>query len=191
MIVDQFGLHVKRKVTVLDCSKETGGQALSDVDGAVGRHIREARQALRLTQRALAEAIGVSKQAVVRYEAGRRLPRLPILKRIAHVTGKPVDWFWPGADPAKRTALLTRESKVAEGLGSVATVLESEGSVDERGVTHLPPRYQQRFLERMREAQGRFEADQARLKQQLRRELTDYLRLLEAEWKAERRRFRR
>jgi transcriptional regulator with XRE-family HTH domain len=176
-----------RKVTEMDHSKKAGGQT-ARVDAGVGPRIREVRQALRLTQGALAEAIEVSKQAVVRYEAGRRLPRLAILRRIAQLSGRPVDWFWQGAEPTQRTMPLARESRVAEALAGVATAPESEGSVDERALARLPPRYQQRFGERMREAQGRFEADLERLKQQLRRELREYQRLLEAEWKADRRR---
>ncbi len=159
-------------------------------DFGVGQRIREARKALGLTQDKFARAIRASKPALVRYEAGRRLPRPEILQRIAHVTDKPIAWFFSGEVPyagqPQRSEVAAQESPLAEPLRTLALLLESERTLDAVGLSRLPPRHQRRFLERLKEVQQRLKVDLERLKTQLQRELIEYQRLLEAEWASER-----
>lgn len=51
--------------------------------GEFGRALKERRQALQLSQRALAEKLGVKASHVAYLETGRRKPSLALLKRIA------------------------------------------------------------------------------------------------------------
>jgi len=50
------------------------------------KHIRQFRILSGLTQKQLAEKIGVSSKTISAYETGRVLPPLPVLLRIAEVT---------------------------------------------------------------------------------------------------------
>lgn len=63
--------------------------------------ILEARIGAHLTQEAFAEAIHVSVSSVSQYESGRITPRLPTLKRIAGVTGRPLSWFFSSDEGAQ------------------------------------------------------------------------------------------
>jgi transcriptional regulator with XRE-family HTH domain len=53
----------------------------------VGRNIARRRRARRLTQAALAAAVGLGRTAAVRWELGERLPPLPTLARLAGALG--------------------------------------------------------------------------------------------------------
>ncbi len=68
-----------------------------DVD--VGAKIREARLEKKITQTALAQYVGVTFQAVQRYERG--VVRLPLFRLVAisGMLGYPVMWFLEGVEP--------------------------------------------------------------------------------------------
>lgn len=68
------------------------------VEAEIGRRIREARLARKVTQEALAEAIGITYQQIQKYEAGRDRVAAGRLWRIAHVLGCPVDRLLPDGD---------------------------------------------------------------------------------------------
>jgi transcriptional regulator with XRE-family HTH domain len=53
----------------------------------LGQLLKGRRQALALSQRALAEKLGVKAAHVAYLEAGRRNPSLPLLKRLANTLG--------------------------------------------------------------------------------------------------------
>ena len=53
--------------------------------------IRELRASRNWSRRELAEAVGVSGQAVYTWESGRKLPSLPSLRTIAHVFQVPIE----------------------------------------------------------------------------------------------------
>lgn len=48
-----------------------------------GEKIQKLRQKLGMTQKELAEKVGVSNTAIMRYEKNQRIPRKPILEKIA------------------------------------------------------------------------------------------------------------
>lgn len=57
-----------------------------DLEGeTVGYRIKAARKAAGLTQKDLAEKVGVDYQSVMRWEKGTRSPRIPTLQNLADV----------------------------------------------------------------------------------------------------------
>lgn len=68
------------------------------VEAEIGRRIRQARLSRKLTQEALAEALGITYQQVQKYEAGRDRVAAGRLWRIAHVLGCPADHLLPDSD---------------------------------------------------------------------------------------------
>ena len=65
----------------------------------VGNHIRRLRfDAGEMTQGALAERVGITRQTVIALEAGRYAPSLELAFRIAQAFGKPIGevFFWKG-----------------------------------------------------------------------------------------------
>jgi len=64
-------------------------------DGLPDR-ITAVRQKLGLAPRAFAARIGVSRNAVIRYEGGHGRPRADTLERIAQLGGVSVDWLLRG-----------------------------------------------------------------------------------------------
>lgn len=67
-----------------------------DKDNIIGRNIRAAREAAGLTQRQLAEKLGMGYQQLNKYELGRREPGFKILKRIAEALNVPTDQLTEG-----------------------------------------------------------------------------------------------
>lgn len=68
-----------------------------------GRNIRIGRRACRLTQRALAEKVGITQATVANYEAGRIAPRDETKARIATALNSEVHLIFP-IEPAELTA---------------------------------------------------------------------------------------
>jgi transcriptional regulator with XRE-family HTH domain len=64
-------------------------------DGLPARIIA-VRTRLGLAQRAFAARVGVSRNAVIRYEGGHGRPRADTLERIARLGGVSVDWLLRG-----------------------------------------------------------------------------------------------
>ncbi len=68
----------------------------------VGRRIATLRQRLRLSQVAFARQVDISRNALVAYERGGRVPKSATLGRIAEAGGVSVDWLL-GRDGASPT----------------------------------------------------------------------------------------
>ena len=64
--------------------------------GNVANRVRELRAANdRMTQQALADAVGVSRQTIIAIESGRYSPSLEVALKIADAFGRSVDEvFW-------------------------------------------------------------------------------------------------
>lgn len=60
---------------------------------AMGRKIREARQAAGLSQEKLADTAGTSRRHVMRLERGDHRPTQAMVKRLASATGKDESFF--------------------------------------------------------------------------------------------------
>lgn len=65
---------------------------------AVGRAIMRRRVHRRLSQAALAEAVGCDITAIARWETGRRVPTTLSLLKVARALGCPVDALLPSGD---------------------------------------------------------------------------------------------
>jgi transcriptional regulator with XRE-family HTH domain len=65
----------------------------------VGRRIATLRQRLGLSQVAFARQVGISRNALVTYERGGRVPKSAALGRIAEAGGISVDWLLHGQVP--------------------------------------------------------------------------------------------
>jgi transcriptional regulator with XRE-family HTH domain len=65
----------------------------------VARRVKQARNLSNLSQRQLGEKLGVSDKTISAYEAERAVPPLHTLKKIAEVTGKPIEFFFEDEKP--------------------------------------------------------------------------------------------
>jgi transcriptional regulator with XRE-family HTH domain len=67
--------------------------AVSTIAAEVGRRIATLRQRLGLSQVAFARQVGTSRNALMTYERGDRVPKSATLARIAEAGGVSVDWL--------------------------------------------------------------------------------------------------
>jgi transcriptional regulator with XRE-family HTH domain len=70
----------------------------SAIDDFVGERIRERRRMLGLSQRALADQVGVSDQDIHKYERGIHRVSAGRLYEIARALETPIDYFFEGVD---------------------------------------------------------------------------------------------
>jgi transcriptional regulator with XRE-family HTH domain len=61
--------------------------------------LAKARKFAGLDQGQLADAIGISRNSVSNYEAGKTSPRIIVLRAWADVTGVPIEWLQTGQMP--------------------------------------------------------------------------------------------
>lgn len=106
-----------------------GYSVKGDVLGAdgFGGRLRSAREAKSLTQGQLAEAVGVQRQAVIRWERGRRKPRGEWLHKIAHALDTTVESL-AGETPMREQhgeAFRAGQRDAAKHLRLLADALES------------------------------------------------------------------
>ncbi len=73
-----------------------GLKVANPIDAHVGGRLRLRRGAVRMTQKALAAAIGVTHQQLQKYENGRNRIGASRLHEIARVLRVPVDYFYEG-----------------------------------------------------------------------------------------------
>ena len=65
----------------------------------INTRIRQARTSRGYSHDQLGHLIGgVSRQHLIKLEAGKHRPRASMLQRIAEATGQPIDWFLNGKD---------------------------------------------------------------------------------------------
>lgn len=69
------------------------------VDRHVGARLRLARQLLHVSQRAVADALGVTFQQMQKYELGSNRISASKLYAAADALGRPVSWFFEGLAP--------------------------------------------------------------------------------------------
>src|SRR5262245_4851795 len=81
-----------------------GAKHITQLDGFICERIREARLAQKMTQKEVAELIGVSYQQMQKYERGTN--RLPLGRVDGLVTAlnRPLAWFFPNATDVRATA---------------------------------------------------------------------------------------
>lgn len=88
----------------------------------IGRQIKSTRQDKGLSQEELARAIGATKSAVSRYEAGKREPSYDQLQAIATALGVPLADLLPEPTAEEKAGLLgiVQEIGLPHGNGTVA-----------------------------------------------------------------------
>lgn len=79
-------------------------QALRHIDVKLGNRIRIRRRLMRMNQQTLAKKIGVSFQALQKYEAGENRVSASALLRIARVLEMPISYFFEDLDESEGTA---------------------------------------------------------------------------------------
>lgn len=88
---------------------------------AMGLRIAQAREEAGLTQEQLGERVGVSYQAVSRWELGETTPRnKSVYKHISAETGKSIPWILYGVEQAENDASLRQSGEVGQIVPSVA-----------------------------------------------------------------------
>lgn len=104
----------------------------------VGNRISEARKQAAFTQEQLADRIGVSVQAVSKWENGHNLPDIENLMLIAEITNKPYGFFLDPND-GKEYGFLLRDRLFQE--GNMFTRLRSTASAEELDETYRALQY--------------------------------------------------
>ena len=80
-----------------------GGERAQEVRKTLGETLRERRAACRMTQEFVAESLGVSRQAVSKWESGKTDPSTANLLALADLYGIPVDELLRGCAASKRS----------------------------------------------------------------------------------------
>lgn len=65
----------------------------------MGKLIRQARKSAGLTQKELAQKMGIKYQNVTQWESGGRNPKIESIRRIADICGVPVNYFAQDFEP--------------------------------------------------------------------------------------------
>jgi transcriptional regulator with XRE-family HTH domain len=92
--------HDPRPAPAKGGARRRGRRGPQDVDLEVARRIRRRRLALGLTQRDVAERLGVTEQQMHNYEAGASRISAGRLHQIAEVLGMEIVHLFAGVDPA-------------------------------------------------------------------------------------------
>ena len=93
----------------------------------VGSQIMELRKARGMTQGALGERLGVTFQAVSKWERGETLPDTAILVDLADALGTTVDFILTGQEPAIGGKRPVTVEQMAEGVRCIGTMRELLG----------------------------------------------------------------
>ena len=95
------------------------------IDVHVGARLRRRREVMALTQSSLADRLGISFQAVQKYEAGENRVSAATLWRIAEILDVPVGYFFEGlSNEGARSA--AREERAALRIVKPLTALSPE-----------------------------------------------------------------
>lgn len=115
-----------------------GGSALGP---SLGRAIREARTARKLSMRALASASDISQPFLSQIESGQSLPSISTLYRIANVLGISPAGLLP-SEPEPGAVSLTRAADAAW-----VPIAETDGAGRMREIAAVPTRFSEHIVE--------------------------------------------
>jgi transcriptional regulator with XRE-family HTH domain len=108
-----------------------GGKGVPNFDG---RRLRAAREAARLTQRALAERIAVPENAIANWETGQRVPRVDRLAEIARLLDvRPTELTKDAGTPATLRQLRVDAGLLQDQVAAAAGLTRTKYSALERG----------------------------------------------------------
>lgn len=108
------------------CNAVTYNGDADERDKQVGSRIKQARKSVKLTQKLLAEKVGVTRETLASYEGGAQAVPLKRLRVIAETTGSRMGWLL-GEAPTDIDAILKRTKEVHERVQA----LMAEGKVEE------------------------------------------------------------
>ncbi len=97
-----------------------------EVDFLVGRRLKERRRAMKLSQKELGAALGISYQQVQKYESGTNRISAGRLYNIASLLGLKIEDFFDGADDGnseERKPLITKTNYPVIGNPKLESVL--------------------------------------------------------------------
>lgn len=97
----------------------------------LGENIQKARKAAGMTQKELAEKLGVSAPNISQYERGTKTPKIETVKRIAHALGVYWDTLYPEDEQAAVIIKSTLDGLEATGKSGVSFTRAVE--VDKNG----------------------------------------------------------
>ena len=97
-------------------------KATTDIDKQVGVRIRAARQAAKVSQTSLAEALGITFQQVQKYENGANRVGASRLAEIAKTLRVPVSYFFESPDGSAWVSDLLADPQVLELLCAFGTI---------------------------------------------------------------------
>lgn len=87
------------------------------------KRLRKARRECGMSQRQLANALGVSDKAVSSYEVGRTEPNLDLVRKVSKVTFKPVAYFIDPSDQ-ENVELQIKLASIEQELREVKRLLQ-------------------------------------------------------------------
>ncbi|OHV48904.1 helix-turn-helix transcriptional regulator [Pseudofrankia sp. BMG5.36] len=108
---------------------------------AMAERIRQAVSTARLTQRALAQATGISQPTLSRIMTGERAAKMPEIIAIADATGHTVaelTGVGSVADRVQCAARATGEAEMAEMRQELLHFLDLDAYLDDQGIPPLP-----------------------------------------------------
>ena len=100
-------------------------KSATDIDKQVGARIRARRQALQISQTALAQAAGITFQQIQKYENGANRVSTGRLAQIAETLHVPITYFFDGLDGTATSPDLLADPQIAK-LLSAFTAIENE-----------------------------------------------------------------
>ena len=100
-------------------------KSATDIDKQVGARIRARRQALQISQTALAGAAGITFQQIQKYEKGLNRVSTSRLAQIAETLKVPVAYLFEGLDGTAAAPNLLADPQIAK-LLSAFTAIDSE-----------------------------------------------------------------
>jgi len=119
-----------------------GGRSPHAVDAYVGGRIRLRRKALKVSQQALAEALGLTFQQVQKYERGANRVSASKLFEIAAFLQTPLSSFFEGLEPTQEGS----EEASAQSAAVHAFLMSSEGIELATIMPRLRPRIRRQLL---------------------------------------------
>lgn len=119
------------------------GNGQADMSDGFGARLRTLRKGLRLTLEELGTRIGVSNQAVQKWESGKAFPQAERLQPLADALQTSVAYLLTGAATVR--TLEPGSTSVRSPGGRVVAQLTPEQAISKRAVSTSVPRYQTRY----------------------------------------------
>lgn len=92
----------------------------------LGEALRKYRMKTGLTQKSVAEALGLSRSAYTYYETGKTSPDPTMLFRIARMFDVPLDMFFEDGELGQRTEVVMRDSGAPEKRKRVSKIVRPD-----------------------------------------------------------------